>query len=144
VHASRVVAGVAPGALALVALAACRAALPQPPGSPQPESAFAEVPYPPPAAHVETVPRKPSPEAVWIDGQWSWSAGEWSWSPGGWVEAPRGAGFAQWKVRLERDGTLQFAAPSWRDASGRELPAPRFLARAPGDTTGESSSERCP
>jgi hypothetical protein len=125
-------------------LAACRASLPQPPGAPQPESAFVDVPYPPSAAHVEAVPAKPSPEAVWIDGQWSYGGGEWLWSPGGWVEVPRGAGFAPWQVRLERDGRLEFAGPSWRDASGREIPPPHFLARAPGDTTGESSSEPCP
>jgi hypothetical protein len=137
VRASRVVAGA-------LGLAACQASLPQPPAAPQPETAFVDVPYPPPAARVETVPAKPSHDALWIDGQWSWDGHEWAWSPGGWVEAPRGASFARWQLRLERDGQLQLAAPSWRDASGRELPAPRFLARASGETAGESSAERCP
>jgi hypothetical protein len=137
VLASRVVASCALG------LAACRAALPQPPGAAQPESAFFDVPYPPPAAHVETVPAKPSGEASWIDGQWSWGGDEWVWSPGGWVAAPRGAGFARWQLRLERGGRLQFAGPSWRDAAGRELPPARFLARAQGDMARESSSEPC-
>jgi hypothetical protein len=130
--------------VAVVGLAACRAALPQPPSAPQPESAFVDVPYPPPAARVETVPARPSPDALWIDGQWSWGVDEWVWSPGGWVVAPRGDGFAPWQVRLERDGRLTFAAASWRDASGRELPPARFLVRASGEATGGSSSGRCP
>jgi hypothetical protein len=133
------------GVLAMAAVAtvsACRGGLARPPSAPQPESAFVDVPYPPPAAHVETVPPRP-PGAVWIDGQWSWDGTRWDWAPGGWVIAPRGAHFAPWTLRLEPDGRLRFASAAWRDVAGRELAPPAMLAPAAGEDV-RSLPLRCP
>jgi hypothetical protein len=35
----------------------------------------------------EVVPERPSPDYVWVDGNWSWQ-GRWVWSPGRWVWQP--------------------------------------------------------
>ena len=60
-------------ALALAALVACSARLPHPPYAEQPTSALESVGYPPPPARVEIVPSRPSPRAVWVDGEWAWN-----------------------------------------------------------------------
>jgi hypothetical protein len=119
-------------AIAAVGLCACQSALPRPPRAAQPESAFVEVPYPPPAARVETVPHRPARASVWIDGQWSWDGARWDWAPGGWVLPPPGARFARWALRMLPDGRLRFAPPSWWDAAGRPLAPPALLAPAVG------------
>ena len=125
-----------------LALVACGASLQQPARAPQPPNAFVIVPYPPPAARVETLPRPPNPAAVWVDGQWSWGGAGWSWTPGAWVEPPPGGRFAAWA--LELDGQLRFAPASWRDASGRELGPPRALVTAVGQESGQGDAPRCP
>jgi hypothetical protein len=130
-------------AWAAALLAGCGASLPRPAAAPQPDSAFVEVPYPPPPAVVETVPPRPSPGALWIDGQWSWGSDQWVWSAGGWVAAPPGARFAQWQLRLGADGRLTFAASSWRDAAGREMQGVRVLAAAQGERATEALPGRC-
>lgn len=122
-----------------VAVCACGSSLPQPATAPQPPNAFVTVPYPPPAARVETLPARPSPEAVWTDGQWAWDGTRWQWTAGAWVLAPPGGRFAPWAFELEHDGRLMFAPASWRDRSGRALPPPRVLAVA----VGEERTERC-
>jgi hypothetical protein len=126
-----------------LAVGACRASLPQPAGAPQPDNAFVDVPYPPPPARVEAIPPRPRADALWIDGQWSWGGDQWDWWPGGWVAPVAGARFARWELRLQADGRLKFAAPSWRDPSGRELPAPPLLAVAQGEGASETPV-RCP
>jgi hypothetical protein len=122
----------------------CAAGLPRPPVAPQPDSAFIDVPYPPPAARVETLAPRPDHRGVWIDGQWAWDGARWSWVPGGWVEPPPGGRFARWAVRIERDGRFQFAPASWRDASGRELSPPRVLVPAVGAASLQTLPARCP
>jgi hypothetical protein len=115
------------------AAVACAGALPGPPLAPQPESAFAPVPYPPPAARVETIPRRPTAHAVCVDGQWTWDGRQWVWLPGGWLEPAAGARFSTWALRRMPDGRLQFAPAAWRDARGQDLPSPRVLAGALGE-----------
>ncbi len=117
--------------LALAVPAACRASLPQPATAPQPESAFVEVPYPPPPAHVEiVVPRPAGSQVVWLDGQWTWDGANWAWEDGGWAVPPAGGRYAVWALHLEKDGRLEFAPASWRDGAGNELPPARVLATA--------------
>jgi hypothetical protein len=101
--------------------------------APQPDSAFAVVPYPPPPAHVETLPPRPSPRAVWIDGQWAWDGQQWVWLPGGWSVPDPAARFSPWALRLLPDGRFQFAPAAWRDAFGRDLQPPPVLAAAVGE-----------
>jgi hypothetical protein len=127
-----------------LALGACHSSFPQPATGPQPENAFVTVPYPPPAARVEALPKRPSREAVWVDGQWSWDGTRWTWVPGAWVVPPPEGRFARWELRLLRDGQLLFARASWRDRSGRELPPVRVLAIAMGRKQNGTMPVRCP
>ena len=54
--------------------------------------AYAEVPYPPPAALVEVVPNAPGDDgAVWVDGHWLWRGRYYVWERGGWLLPPEGA-----------------------------------------------------
>jgi hypothetical protein len=137
---------------ALVTLASCAVLssacgggrFPEPALAPQPESAFVDVPYPPPAAHVESLPARPEREALWVDGQWTWDGARWTWAPGAWVIAQPGARFAPWALRMQPNGRLQFAAASWRDASGREVPPARVLATAIGEGASRTVPVRCP
>jgi len=96
-----------------------------------------DVPYPPPAARVETVPPIPEHGAVWVDGQWSWNGKRWDWQPGGWVRVPQEeAYFARWTIAVRPDApAMRFCAGSWHAPDGARLPKPRVLAGA--TTTGQ-------
>ena len=124
----------------LTLVAGCGGSLPSPREVKQPDSAFADVPYPPPAAHVETVPPRPHASAVWIDGGWLWQGRRWVWQAGGWVDPPAGATFAKWQSKVTDDGRLVFAPGAWRASDGREVPAPPFLVPAHASTSGDSVS----
>ena len=50
-----------------------------------PNSVVAQAPPPPPA---ETVIVAPSPDYVWVGGEWVWSGGGWVWVGGRWVLPP--------------------------------------------------------
>jgi hypothetical protein len=116
-------------ALATAAAIACGAAdVPRPPYARHPTSALVEVPYPPPPARVEVVPKKPKDGAVWIDGEWNWETRRWAWRRGRWVMVPPGARFAPWTAVRDRFGTLYFAAGTWRGGSGAVLSEPPSLA----------------
>lgn len=80
-----------------------------------------EVPYPPPAALVETIPEKKLAGQVWIDGQWEWNATAWKWRDGAWMTPPPNAYFTPWMTKRRADGQLLFARAEWRDPSGRPL-----------------------
>jgi hypothetical protein len=89
-----------------------------------------EVPYPPPAARVEIIPRKPRDGAVWLDGEWQWEGKVWAWEPGGWVLPPTGAYLAPWVTYRQENGKLLFAPGSWHAEDGSPLPKPIVLAPA--------------
>jgi hypothetical protein len=116
--------------LALAAAPACASQLRAPPRAAQPDSAFAVVPYPPPAAHAQVVPASPSDDASWVDGQWVW-VGVWTWVAGGWVVLAHGERFAPWETRRAPNGSLLFAPSSWRDDAGREIAPPPFVEAPP-------------
>lgn len=103
--------------------------LPAPAWAPQPTSALAEVPYPPPPARVEGVPNEPAAGAVWIDGEWVWQARRYAWKAGRWLVPPPGARFAPWTTVRDARGTLFLASGTWRDARGAAIaePAPLLL-----------------
>jgi len=126
-----------------VSSSACGGSLAQPATAPQPDGAFADVPYPPPPSRVETLPAQPMGHALWIDGQWSWDGARWAWLTGAWVIPPAGGGFARWALRMSPDGRLSFAAPAWRDAQGRELPPPRVIAPAISEGYGSAVPAGC-
>ena len=98
------------------------------------------VAFPPPAVELETLPPRPAAHAVWVDGQWSWEGSAWAWSSGAWVEPAQGARYAPWVLRVRHDGTLEFAPGLRRDELGRQLPAPRILARAIGAEAAEGAA----
>jgi len=127
-----------------VAAASCRAKnLPAPEYTSHPTSALVEVPFPPPPARVENIPKRPNDDAVWIDGEWQWQARRWAWKPGRWMVPPPNARFAPWTSVRDRIGTLYVAAGVWRDSAGNEVPEPESVttakpaAAAVVDTEGE-------
>ena len=111
-------------------LVACGSGLPHPPYVAQPTSGLERVDRPPPPARVEVLPRQPSQEAVWIDGEWLWRRGLWAWLPGRWVVAPQGASFSPWVFVRRPDGTLWYAPGTWRDEKGAPVAAPQPMERA--------------
>jgi hypothetical protein len=97
----------------------------------QPADAFVPVPYPPPPARVEFVPRPPAsaPDAVWLHGEWDHRFNRWAWTHGRWERPPRGAqAYSPWSLRRDARGDLWFAPGAWRDARGEVLEPNEALA----------------
>jgi hypothetical protein len=119
------------GALVLSGLlAACSPGMLHPTYVPQATSALERVDRAPPPARIEMVPARPSPEAVWVDGEWIWRRGLWAWLPGRWVLPPAGAVLAAWTFVRRADGTLWYAHGTWHGANGAEIDPPAPLALA--------------
>jgi hypothetical protein len=108
----------------------CAGRFPRPPYSAQPTSALTALKEPPPPARVESVPPRPKPDAVWIDGEWTWRRGRWAWMPGRWVEPAPGQTYSLWVVVRGSDGRLWQAPGTWRDAQGNPVDGPVPLAYA--------------
>jgi WXXGXW repeat (2 copies) len=124
---------------------ACGSSLPGPESATHPSTSFVEVPYPPPAALVEVVPKRPDGNAVWVDGSWAWRGRSYVWQRGGWVHAPEDAAYAGWQASLAADGRLLFAPGAWYDAARRPVDAPPQLRTArtpPNQITLESEVAR--
>jgi hypothetical protein len=100
---------------------ACRSGVPHPAAASHPASAFVEVDYPPPPAHVEFVPVQPANLARWVNGEWLWTGQRWAWKQGAWMVPPEGAGFAKATLFRRTDGKLLFAPGAWRNARGEEI-----------------------
>jgi hypothetical protein len=107
---------------------ACVGHLPHPTYVAQYTSALTEVGYPPPPARVEFIPKQPSSDAVWIDGEWQWQGRRWAWRIGRWVVPPKGARFAPWMMVRGADGTVYYADGAWRDQRHEEVAEPPPLA----------------
>jgi hypothetical protein len=131
--------------LALLVLG-CSSRLPAPEHVRHAREAFVPVPYPPPAALAETVPRRPeSGDPVWVDGEWAFHGRMYVWQRGGWVRPPPGARFAPWRALYRRNGRLLLAPGTWYDGSGNALPRPEVIAPAttpPNEITTETQSGR--
>lgn len=89
-----------------------------------------DVPYPPPAARVETIPPKPRELAVWVDGRWTWEVKHWKWQRGAWVLPPRDAYFSPWQLFRSSDGTLSISPAMWTSADQRQIAAPPLIESA--------------
>jgi hypothetical protein len=111
-------------AVAAVAIACGSKSVTPPRYVAQPQSALAEVPYPPPPARVEFIPDRPDDDAVWIDGEWTWRGRRYTWKPGRWVRPLPNAAFAPWTTVRDAMGTLYLATGTWRDGKGAALPDP--------------------
>jgi hypothetical protein len=109
---------------------ACTSDLPGPEVAEAPSHAFIEVPFAPPPARVETVPARPSPENVWIDGEWVWQSGRWAWKNGYWLIPPAQAVFSHSSLRRTKSGTLLLARGMWWTASGQEIESIRTSTSA--------------
>jgi hypothetical protein len=128
-----------------LALPACSASLPFPPTGPIPPDALVEVPYPPPAAHVETVPAQKGSRDVWLDGQWEWAGNAWRWLAGTWMTPPANAYYTPWQTVRSSDGRLFFARAAWRGQDGRALDVaagPGVCSAAPGAHAGAAITAR--
>jgi hypothetical protein len=126
-------------------LLGCGGSLPTPPSTAHPREAYIEVPYPPPAALVEVVPKPRPSGATWVDGHWVWRGRYYAWQRGGWLAAPDGLAYAAWHCRLTDDGRLLFAPGAWYDAAQRSKPPPRTLVNArtpPNEVTIETAAPR--
>jgi hypothetical protein len=122
----------------------CSSGLPLPPEAKHPARAFIEVPYPPPAALVETVPEAPE-DCVWVDGHWIWRGRYYVWQRGGWLRPPPEVGYATWQSVFSRDGRLLFAPGAWYDKSSRQIEQPALVAVArtpPNQLTIETEAAR--
>jgi hypothetical protein len=113
---------------ALVWFIACGESVPHPAYVRQPTSALMQVGYPPPPARVEFVPKQPSKDAVWIDGEWQWQGRRWAWRIGRWVVPPAGARFAPWMMVRDAAGVVYYAEGTWRNAKEEEVPEPAPVA----------------
>jgi hypothetical protein len=111
-------------AIATLALACGSSRIPTPPYAQQTTSALTEVPYPPPPARVEKVPKRPDDRAVWIDGEWTWQGRRWAWRQGRWVDPPEDGVFSPWATVRDASGTLYVAAGTWCTREGATLPDP--------------------
>jgi hypothetical protein len=118
------------GAVLVCMSVACAAGLPAPAIASHPTTAYERVPYPPPPARPEFVPKRPEPGAVWIDGEWAWRGIRWAWIYGRWVRPMRNAAWAPWAWRRSKDGQLWVARGTWRNLEGRALAHPRALRLA--------------
>jgi hypothetical protein len=127
-------------------LVSCGGSLPVPEVTQHPLSAYAEVPYPPPAALAETVPLPPDgTDVVWVDGEWVFHGKSFVWRRGGWVQQPAGGRYARWRVFYRRDGRLMMAQGGWYDAKHEPLSSPSVLepaATPPNEVTPESQTGR--
>lgn len=129
----------------VLGLAGCAHALPEPEHADHPPGDFIEVPYPPPAALVETVPPRPKGDFVWVDGYWNWARTQFVWQRGGWVPAREAARLAPWVSHYTNDGRILFAKDVWFDRDGRVLHDPEPAVPAytpPNEITGEFQTPR--
>jgi hypothetical protein len=108
---------------------ACGSSVPHPPYMAQPAGALVQVDFPAPPARVEFVPAQPHSGAVWVRGEWQWQGRRWGWKPGVWVIPPEGAKYAPWATTRASNGQLYYAAGTWRDADGGEVPSPPAFQR---------------
>lgn len=120
-----------PQLLLLLAVAACGTDIARPPTGPTPPGSLVEVPYPPPAARVETIPPNEDPTKVWVEGQWLWQTKRWKWQAGAWVSPPKDAYFTPWETTRKADGRLYFSRAMWRDATGKPLDVGKDPATCP-------------
>lgn len=104
------------GVLLALVLAGCGSSFPPlPPTGPHlPDEVAVVVPYPPPPARAEIIPKSEQPGAVWIDGEWQWKSRRWAWLPGRWELPRRGAYFAPATTVRRADGTLVWFAGVWQ------------------------------
>ena len=130
----------------LFVLCACGSSLPSPALAEHPRAAYEEVPYPAPAALVETVPPQPEIDgAVWVDGEWVFRGKYYVWERGGWFVPPAGARFAPKADRYLPDGRLMRAPSGWYDAQNQAMGAPKPVAPAetpPNEVTSELQTAR--
>lgn len=132
-------------ALGAILVLGCGVSVPEPARTAHPDSAYAEVPYPPPAALVEAVPEAPNDDAVWVDGEWQFRGGFYVWERGGWVNSPPDARYAGWRARYLEDGRLLMAPGRWYREGGRRMRPPEVIAPAktpPNEVTPEFLTAR--
>jgi len=87
--------GACAAGLAAALAAACGSSLRTAETGPRPLSQNpVPVSEPSPVHKVESVPKDPGGDCVWLDGRWEWVDRAWEWTAGSWVNPPRGCHFA--------------------------------------------------
>lgn len=131
--------------LLLISSSACGGSLPHPEATEHPPIAYAEVPYPPPAALAEVVPKRPAGDVVWLDGDWTFRSTGYAWVRGGWVTPPVNARYAASRVIYTGDGRILFAPAGWYTRTGERVERVRPVAPAEtpsNEYTAESQTAR--
>ena len=124
----------------------CGSSLPLPRQVAPAEDAFFEVPYPPPPALSELVPKRPKGKnVVFQDGGWTWRGSYYVWQRGGWVTPDASARFCPWAFHFTTDGRALFSHSHWVDAQGHYLKPAAILVPAvtpPNEVTAEFQTGR--
>src|SRR5271154_1777558 len=78
----------------------------------EPEPVY--IPIAPPPALVEYPSQRPSPDAVWVGGNWIWH-GQWVWDHGRWERPPHEHYHWEPTYYEHRDGNVLFVAGHWAE-----------------------------
>lgn len=128
------------------AVTSCGGSLPLPRRAATPQDAYFEVPYPPPPALSELVPKPPKGKnVVFQDGGWTWRGRYYVWQRGGWVAPDADARFCPWSFHYEPDGRGLFSQGRWVDTNGHYLRPPAILVPSvtpPNEVTAEFQTGR--
>jgi len=116
--------------LAVVSTLACGTQFPEPNITSHATDDYVEVPYFPPAALAEVAGAPPIDACVWFGGHWVWRGDKYVWKRGGWVQSRPGLFYAPSKTIVLGDGRIMFAAGTWYDEAGHEVPPPAIVKPA--------------
>ena len=112
--------------------AACSRPVPVPPIGPHVDDEPVEVPYPPPPAVPEIIPKSSlGKDAVWIDGEHVWEGGAWVWQAGRWEKPYPDSYYARPQGLRLADGRLLWFAGAWHAAGDATKPTPRSTGTSP-------------
>jgi hypothetical protein len=107
-------------ALLALALVGCGYTVPTPKTGPHENEEPIEVPFPPPPARVELIPKPPvgkEKSAVWVDGAWEWKVHRWVWLAGQWEVPQANTYYAPPTTIRLSDGSLKYFPGAWKTAT---------------------------
>jgi hypothetical protein len=111
---------------ALLVAFGCGYTVPTPKTGPHTRGEPVAVPYPPPPAKPEVIPKPPKgmeSSSVWVDGSWDWRGHRWTWTPGKWESPLPDTYYAVPTTVRMSDGTLGYFPGAWRSTLMDEMRA---------------------